>query len=107
MPREGTLRLHDLIRGDVDFQWVQEQDHVIQRADGTFIYHLANVVDDKDYEITHVISPSNRQALTLEALVEMIEEVGRVAVERDALYNVVRRWEGREAPAPALTLSVA
>ena len=55
MPREGTLVLHDLVRGDVEFAWAEEQDHVIQRADGTFLYHLANVVDDYDFEITHVI----------------------------------------------------
>jgi len=29
--------------------------HVIQRADGTCLYHLANVVDDYDFQITHVI----------------------------------------------------
>jgi glutamyl-tRNA synthetase len=55
MPREGKLVIHDLIRGDVEFAWADEQDHVIQRADGSFIYHLANVVDDEDYEISHVI----------------------------------------------------
>ena len=32
-----------------------EADHVVQRADGSFIYHLANVVDDHDFGITHVI----------------------------------------------------
>lgn len=74
MPREGTLVLDDLIRGKVEFQWVQEQDHVIQRADGTFIYHLANVVDDKDYAITHVIraeehlSNTPRQVFMIQAL---------------------------------------
>jgi glutamyl-tRNA synthetase len=55
MPREGTLVIADQIRGDVEFSWAQEQDHVIQRSDGSFIYHLANVVDDFDFEITHVI----------------------------------------------------
>ena len=55
MPREGVCRFHDLIRGDVEFQWAQEQDHVIQRADGSCLYHLASVVDDHDCEITHVI----------------------------------------------------
>jgi aminodeoxyfutalosine synthase len=45
------------------------------------------------YEITHVISQSNRQALTLEAMVGMIREVGRIPVERDALYREVRRWD--------------
>ena len=55
MPREGTLVIHDHIRGDVEFEWAREQDHVIQRADGTCLYHLASVVDDHDFEITHVI----------------------------------------------------
>lgn len=55
MPREGTCSFRDLIRGDVQFAWSREQDHVIQRADGSFLYHLASVVDDADFEITHVI----------------------------------------------------
>lgn len=55
MPREGECRFEDLVRGDVSFQWAQEQDHVIQRADGSCLYHLANVVDDHDFQITHVI----------------------------------------------------
>jgi glutamyl-tRNA synthetase len=55
MPREGQLVINDLIRGQVVFDWATEQDHVIQRADGSFIYHLANIVDDQDFEISHVI----------------------------------------------------
>lgn len=74
MPRQGTLVLPDLVRGDVEFQWAQEQDHVIQRSDGTFIYHLANVVDDHDFGITHVIraeehlSNTPRQVFMVDAL---------------------------------------
>ncbi|MEY4568034.1 MAG: Glutamate--tRNA ligase [Planctomycetota bacterium] len=55
MPREGKCQFNDLIRGDVEFDWSAEQDHVIQRADGTFLYHLASVVDDFDFKITHVV----------------------------------------------------
>ena len=55
MPREGKLVINDLVRGQVEFDWAQEQDHVIQRADGSCLYHLANVVDDHDFQITHVI----------------------------------------------------
>ena len=55
MPREGYCQFHDLIRGDVEFAWAQEQDHVIQRPDGTCLYHLASAVDDHDMQITHVI----------------------------------------------------
>lgn len=55
MHREGTCEFRDLVRGDVSIRWDSENDHVIQRQDGSFIYHLANVVDDHDFEITHVI----------------------------------------------------
>ena len=55
MPRAGTLVIQDIIRGDVAVDWAREQDHVIQRADGSFLYHLANVVDDYDFKISHVI----------------------------------------------------
>ncbi len=55
MPREGACEFHDHVRGAMNIQWASEQDHVIQRADGSFIYHLASVVDDHDMQITHVI----------------------------------------------------
>src|SRR5687767_13876544 len=48
IPREGHCRFHDLIRGAMEFEWAREQDHVIQRADGSCLYNLANVVDDHD-----------------------------------------------------------
>jgi glutamyl-tRNA synthetase len=74
MPTEGTLALDDLVRGHVEFDWIREQDHVIQRADGSCLYHLANVVDDFDLQISHVIraeehlSNTPRQVFILEAL---------------------------------------
>lgn len=55
MPREGQFVLNDLVRGEVRIDWPSEQDHVIQRADGTCLYHLATVVDDHDMQISHVI----------------------------------------------------
>ena len=55
MPREGSCDFVDLIRGDQSYSWAKEADHVIQRADGSFIYHLASVVDDLEFKITHVI----------------------------------------------------
>jgi glutamyl-tRNA synthetase len=55
MPREGACRFHDHIRGPMHVAWASEQDHVIQRADGSCLYNLASVVDDHDMQITHVI----------------------------------------------------
>jgi glutamyl-tRNA synthetase len=74
MPREGKLVLDDLVRGKVEFSWAEEADHVVQRSDGSFIYHLANVVDDRDFGITHVIraeehlSNTPRQVFIAQAL---------------------------------------
>jgi glutamyl-tRNA synthetase len=74
MPRAGTLVIDDQIRGQVEFEWAREQDHVIQRTDGTCLYHLASVVDDHDFDITHVIraeehlSNTPRQIFILESL---------------------------------------
>lgn len=55
MPRDGKCVFNDVIRGVCEFDWNKEQDHVVQRADGTCLYHLASVVDDFDFQITHVI----------------------------------------------------
>ena len=55
MPRAGVCEFEDLIRGRVAFDWALEQDHVIQRADGTCLYHLASTVDDDDFQVSHVI----------------------------------------------------
>ena len=74
MPREGDCTFNDHVRGEVRVAWNQEADHVIQRADGSFIYHLANVVDDQDFEITHVVravehlSNTPRQLFMIDAL---------------------------------------
>ena len=55
MPREGTCVIDDLVAGEVRFDWIKEADHVIQRSDGSCLYHLASVVDDIDFQITHVV----------------------------------------------------
>ncbi len=55
MPRDGACRFTDAIRGEMAFEWAAEQDHVIQRADGSCLYHLASVVDDHHMAISHVI----------------------------------------------------
>jgi glutamyl/glutaminyl-tRNA synthetase len=74
MPREGACRFFDQIRGDMTVEWATEQDTVIQRSDGTVTYNLANVVDDLDMKISHVIraeehlSNTPRQLFILDGL---------------------------------------
>ncbi len=45
----------DLICGDIQFDRTNEPDLVIQRKDGSPVFHLVNVVDDLEMGITHVI----------------------------------------------------
>ena len=45
----------DLICGDIHFDRTNEPDLVIQRKDGSPVFHLVNVVDDLEMAITHVI----------------------------------------------------
>jgi len=55
IPAEGDIVCHDLIRGDVTFQWKVVDDQVLIKSDGFPTYHLAVVVDDHLMKITHVI----------------------------------------------------
>jgi len=55
MDREGTTVLHDLVRGDVVFENVLQDDFVMLKSDGFPTYHLGVVVDDTEMEITHAI----------------------------------------------------
>jgi glutamyl-tRNA synthetase len=45
-PDEGSVTVHDLVRGEVRWDWSQISDPVIARSDGTATYPLANSVDD-------------------------------------------------------------
>jgi glutamyl-tRNA synthetase len=64
MPREGACRFVDHVRGQVEVPWINEQDVVVQKADGSCLYNLASVVDDHDMKITHVIRAEEHLANT-------------------------------------------
>ncbi len=53
--KHETIKWHDLIRGDVSFDAAQISDPVLIRADGQFLYSLCSVVDDIDFNITHIV----------------------------------------------------
>ena len=54
-PLEGTLAVHDAVRGEVAFDLSLLDDFVLLKSDGFPTYHLANVVDDHLMEISHVM----------------------------------------------------
>ncbi|TFG46661.1 MAG: glutamate--tRNA ligase, partial [Dehalococcoidia bacterium] len=55
VPLEGRTTFTDLIRGDVTFENSLLDDFVLLKSDGFPTYHLANIVDDHDMCISHVI----------------------------------------------------
>ena len=54
-PLEGQTGFTDLIWGELRFENSTLDDLVLLKSDGYPTYHLANVVDDHEMEITHVI----------------------------------------------------
>ena len=55
MPKEGTIEFDDLVKGHMAKKAEDIQDFAIVRSDGSPIFHIANVVDDIDQGITHII----------------------------------------------------
>ena len=51
----GRITFHDHIRGRVSFSTGGIDDQILIKSDGMPTYHLANVVDDHEMQITHVI----------------------------------------------------
>jgi len=73
-PLDGQTRFNDLIWGDVVFENSTLDDLVLLKSDGYPTYHLANVADDHQMEITHVLraeewlSSTPRHVLLYDAL---------------------------------------
>ena len=55
IPKNETLLLNDIIRGEMKIDTNTLDDKVLYKSDGMPTYHLANIVDDHLMEITHVI----------------------------------------------------
>jgi glutamyl-tRNA synthetase len=55
MPREGVIEFDDIVKGKMAKRAEDIQDFAIVRSDGSPIFHIANVVDDIDQRVTHII----------------------------------------------------
>ena len=55
MPKEGVIEFDDIVKGHMAKKAEDIQDFAIVRSDGSPIFHIANVVDDIDQRVTHVI----------------------------------------------------
>ncbi|MGJ7044066.1 glutamate--tRNA ligase [Thermoanaerobacterium thermosulfurigenes] len=74
VPKEGKTVVHDIIRGDVEFDNSTFDDFIIMKSDNMPTYNFATVIDDYDMEISHIIrgeehlSNTPKQILIYEAL---------------------------------------
>ncbi|KAJ6838442.1 glutamate--tRNA ligase, chloroplastic/mitochondrial [Iris pallida] len=74
VPKEGTLKIDDLIRGEVSWGLNTLGDFVILRSNGQPVYNFCVTVDDATMRISHVIRAEEhlpntlRQALIYKAL---------------------------------------
>lgn len=55
MTEDQHIVVNDLIRGEVEVNTNQLDDKILFKSDGMPTYHLANVVDDHEMKISHVI----------------------------------------------------
>ena len=55
IPQNRTISFVDAIRGEISFDTNTQDDFVLLKTDKFPTYHLANVIDDKFMEITHVL----------------------------------------------------
>ena len=69
------ITVPDLICGDIQFDRTNEPDLVIQRKDGSPVFHLVNVVDDIEMNVTHVIRGEDHLSNTHKHLA-LIEALG-------------------------------
>ena len=53
----------------------------------------------EDEKIAHMAQAASPAGLAREQILRMIRDAGKIPVERDALYNVLRVWEREGAAA--------
>jgi glutamyl-tRNA synthetase len=55
VPDDGVTIVPDIVRGDVSFPHDSYEDFIVVRSNGGVLYPLANMVDDRSDNITHII----------------------------------------------------
>lgn len=58
MPLSGTTTFQDAVYGDISVENSELEDQVLLKSDGYPTYNFANVIDDHDMTITHVVRGS-------------------------------------------------
>ncbi len=96
-PDEGITTVQDVVRGPVEFPQASMDDFVAVKATGAPLFVLANVVDDIDMAITHVIRGEDLLPTTPRGIL-VWEALGALGWTTDG-------WDGHKShPVPPLPL---
>ncbi|MBK9585290.1 MAG: glutamate--tRNA ligase [Alphaproteobacteria bacterium] len=71
----APIRWDDEVRGPVHFEGADMSDPVLIREDGSPLYHLCSVIDDIDYQMTHIVRGEDHVTNTA-MHVQMFEALG-------------------------------
>jgi glutamyl-tRNA synthetase len=71
---DGYVSWNDIVLGDISYDLNSISDPVVMKADGSFLYTFTSVVDDIDYNITHVIRGQDHVTNT-SAQIAMFKEI--------------------------------
>ncbi|MAS87317.1 MAG: glutamate--tRNA ligase [Micavibrio sp.] len=72
---DAPIEWDDIIRGKVSFHGKDMSDPVLIREDGSPLYHICSVIDDIDFEITHVVRGEDHVSNTA-SHIQMMEAIG-------------------------------
>ncbi|MCZ6919973.1 MAG: glutamate--tRNA ligase, partial [Rickettsia endosymbiont of Ixodes persulcatus] len=73
----GPISWHDMIKGEVKYDGKALSDPIVIRADGSMTYMLCSVIDDIDYDITHIIRGEDHVSNTA-IQIQMFEALNKI-----------------------------
>ncbi|MDB9870785.1 glutamate--tRNA ligase [Alphaproteobacteria bacterium] len=74
----SEIKWNDLVKGESKYNMSSLSDPVILREDGRVIYTLASVVDDIDFDITHILRGEDHMTNSA-AQIQLFESLGSIA----------------------------
>lgn len=93
IPKNETVQLNDLIRGEIQINTNTLDDKILFKSDGMPTYHLANIVDDHLMKISHVIR--GEEWLPSMALHELLYKAFGWKAPRFAHLPLILKPEGK------------
>ncbi len=93
MPKEGVIEFDDIVKGHMAKKAEDIQDFAIVRSDGSPIFHIANVVDDIDQRVTHIIRGDDHVENTFKHI-EIFRALG-APVPRYAHLSMIVNQQGK------------